>query len=129
MSFFADLHDTDARLGGKARSLARLSAAGLATPSGFAMMHSSAASTCTIWKAPLFVGLLDPEIVIHEPTSSSTRPVKPVTVRKGALSGVPLVFGTHTPPTLCPQSAGTNDPPPAVVMAAAEPEACGASRY
>jgi phosphohistidine swiveling domain-containing protein len=37
MSFFADLHGTDARLGGKARSLARLSAAGLATPSGFAI--------------------------------------------------------------------------------------------
>jgi phosphohistidine swiveling domain-containing protein len=35
MSFFADLHDTDARLGGKARSLARLSAAGLRTPVGF----------------------------------------------------------------------------------------------
>jgi phosphohistidine swiveling domain-containing protein len=35
MSFFADLHGTDARLGGKARSLARLSAAGLPTPVGF----------------------------------------------------------------------------------------------
>ena len=35
MSFFADLHGTDARLGGKARSLARLSAAGLPTPAGF----------------------------------------------------------------------------------------------
>ena len=32
MSFFADLHDPDARLGGKARSLARLAAAGLRTP-------------------------------------------------------------------------------------------------
>ena len=35
MTFFADLHGTDARLGGKARSLARLSAAGLPTPAGF----------------------------------------------------------------------------------------------
>ena len=35
MSFFADLHGTDARLGGKARSLARLSAAGLPVPPGF----------------------------------------------------------------------------------------------
>jgi phosphohistidine swiveling domain-containing protein len=35
MSFFADLHGVDARLGGKARSLARLSAAGLRTPVGF----------------------------------------------------------------------------------------------
>jgi pyruvate,water dikinase len=35
MSFFADLHGTDARLGGKARSLARLSSAGLPTPAGF----------------------------------------------------------------------------------------------
>jgi pyruvate,water dikinase len=35
MSFFADLHGTDARLGGKARSLARLAAAGLGTPAGF----------------------------------------------------------------------------------------------
>ena len=35
MSFFADLHGTDARLGGKARSLALLSAAGLRTPAGF----------------------------------------------------------------------------------------------
>jgi pyruvate,water dikinase len=35
MSFFADLHGTDARLGGKARSLARLTAAGLPTPAGF----------------------------------------------------------------------------------------------
>ena len=35
MSFFADLHSADARLGGKARSLARLSAAGLRTPAGF----------------------------------------------------------------------------------------------
>jgi len=37
MSFFADLHGTDARLGGKARSLARLAAAGLRTPTGFAI--------------------------------------------------------------------------------------------
>jgi phosphohistidine swiveling domain-containing protein len=37
MSFFADLHDPDARLGGKARSLARLAAAGLRTPAGFAI--------------------------------------------------------------------------------------------
>jgi hypothetical protein len=35
MSFFADLHGTDAWLGGKARSLARLAAAGLGTPAGF----------------------------------------------------------------------------------------------
>ena len=35
MSFLADLHGTDARLGGKARSLARLAAAGLGTPAGF----------------------------------------------------------------------------------------------
>ena len=35
MSFFADLHDPNARLGGKARSLARLAAAGLRTPAGF----------------------------------------------------------------------------------------------
>ena len=35
MSFFADLHGDDARLGGKARSLARLSAAGLRAPTGF----------------------------------------------------------------------------------------------
>ena len=39
MSFFADLHSDDARLGGKARSLARLSAAGLRTPAGFAVTH------------------------------------------------------------------------------------------
>jgi len=37
MSFFAELHDPDARLGGKARSLARLAAAGLRTPAGFAI--------------------------------------------------------------------------------------------
>ncbi len=35
MSFCADLQDADARLGGKARSLARLCAAGLPTPVGF----------------------------------------------------------------------------------------------
>jgi len=35
MTFFADLHSDDARLGGKARSLVRLSAAGLRTPAGF----------------------------------------------------------------------------------------------
>ena len=35
MGFFAELNGTDARLGGKARSLARLSAAGLPTPAGF----------------------------------------------------------------------------------------------
>ena len=35
MSFFADLHGADAPLGGKARSLVRLSAAGLRTPMGF----------------------------------------------------------------------------------------------
>ena len=35
MTFFADLHGDDACLGGKARSLARLSAAGLRTPVGF----------------------------------------------------------------------------------------------
>ena len=37
MSFFADLHDPDVQLGGKARSLARLTAAGLHTPVGFAI--------------------------------------------------------------------------------------------
>ena len=37
MSFFADLHGIDARLGGKARSLVRLAAAGLHTPAGFAI--------------------------------------------------------------------------------------------
>ena len=35
MSFCADLQGADARLGGKARSLARLAAAGLPTPAGF----------------------------------------------------------------------------------------------
>ena len=39
MSFFAELHGDDARLGGKARSLARLSAAGLRTPAGFVVTH------------------------------------------------------------------------------------------
>ena len=39
MSFFADLHSDDARLGGKDRSLARLSAAGLRTPAGFVVTH------------------------------------------------------------------------------------------
>jgi phosphohistidine swiveling domain-containing protein len=39
MSFFADLHGTDARLGGKARSLARLAAAGLSTPAGFVITN------------------------------------------------------------------------------------------
>jgi phosphoenolpyruvate synthase/pyruvate phosphate dikinase len=35
MCFFAELNRTDAGLGGKARSLARLAAAGLPTPAGF----------------------------------------------------------------------------------------------
>jgi phosphohistidine swiveling domain-containing protein len=35
MNFFAELHGTDGRMGGKARSLAQLAAAGLRTPAGF----------------------------------------------------------------------------------------------
>ena len=52
MSFFADLHGDDARLGGKARSLARLSAAGLRAPTGFVVtdeLFRAIGSTRSLW--------------------------------------------------------------------------------
>ena len=46
MSFLADLDDADARLGGKARSLAQLAARGLATPPGFALTGELFSALC-----------------------------------------------------------------------------------
>jgi phosphohistidine swiveling domain-containing protein len=46
MCFLADLDATDARLGGKARSLALLSERGLATPSGFAVTDALFRALC-----------------------------------------------------------------------------------
>ena len=46
MGYFADLHATDARLGGKARSLAELAAAGLPTPAGFVVTDDLFRALC-----------------------------------------------------------------------------------
>jgi len=46
MSFLADLDAVDARLGGKARSLAQLAAHGLATPPGFALTDELFRALC-----------------------------------------------------------------------------------
>jgi phosphohistidine swiveling domain-containing protein len=52
MSFFADLHSADACLGGKARSLARLSAAGLRTPAGFVVTDELFRAICPARSLP-----------------------------------------------------------------------------
>jgi pyruvate,water dikinase len=46
MSFLADLDPADARLGGKARSLAQLAEQGLATPTGFALTGALFCTLC-----------------------------------------------------------------------------------
>ena len=52
MGFIADLHSTDAQLGGKARSLARLSALGLPTPSGFVVTDDLFRALCPSLRLP-----------------------------------------------------------------------------
>src|SRR5215471_4901020 len=98
-----------------------------ATPTVLTMTHDVAERTSAIWNLPLLPGCAEPETVMMLPTSPATRPERPVIVTKGALTGVPDVLGTHTPPTSCPGSVKL--PPPAVEVAPLAPEACGGSRY